>query len=87
MLNCLGYITQTGGIEVCRGYFTLHREEGHTELDDLQEVDVAAYCLVMIRGFRVELSNGSGDNSGELGVLQCGLVMILGETELKEEEE
>jgi hypothetical protein len=47
----------------------LYVEEGDAELDNLEQINVAANCLVVIRGFGVEVSDGSRDNTGELGVL------------------
>lgn len=55
---------------MCGRYFALYREQGDAELDDLEEVDVAAYCLVVVGGFRVELSDRSCDNAGEFCVLR-----------------
>ena len=44
-------------------------EKSDAELNDLEQVDVATHCLVVIGGFRVEVSDRSCDNTGKLGVL------------------
>ena len=47
----------------------LYIEEGDAELNNFKQVNVAAHCLVMIGSFRVEVSDRSRDDTGELGVL------------------
>jgi hypothetical protein len=44
-------------------------EEGDTELDDFEEVDVAADCLVVVRGFGVEVADWARDDTGEFCIL------------------
>lgn len=50
-------------------HFALDREKRDSQLNDLEEVDVAADGLVVVRGFRVEVADRTSNNSRELGVL------------------
>jgi hypothetical protein len=52
-----------------RGYVAVYVEEGDAELDDLEEVDVAANGLVVVRGFGVEVADWARDDTGKFRVL------------------
>lgn len=47
----------------------LDGEQCDAELYYLEKVDVTPYCLVVIRGFRVEVADGAGDYARKLGIL------------------
>lgn len=51
------------------GDIAFDREEGDAELYDLEQVDIAADCLVVVRGFGVEVANGPRYDTGELCIL------------------
>ena len=55
---------------MCRGYLAVYVEEGDAKLDYLEKVDVAADCLVVVRGFGVEVADRTRDDAGEFRVLE-----------------
>lgn len=52
--------------------------EGEAELDDAEEVDVAAKRLVVVVAAAAEGADRTRDNAGELGVLCAGVSVSVG---------